>query len=214
MSNLIDVRDYMFADQAWAASNHLYDPVLKLPIYNYPNLQSKKLWQIKSDNGYPWDGNSWDNNYIYQLLTEGPNGWADVNSYKSFVTPLKWCPLFINPGDSVEILTTDSSYKTFPGGVITPSLGGPIIISAELVKGIDFGGSLEIQDALVQRYKWGNNYLSMEVNCYVQGYGLVRWQLYNRDVNGLYTNLIKTVNYNTFMDGGVPALQLPVGVTP
>ena len=77
---------------------------------------------------------------------------------------------------------------------------------------IDFGGTLGVQSAIVQTYKWNPGYTVMEVNYYVQGYGLVQWESWALS-GGVYTRQ-QVSAFNTQLAGGLPALDFPCSPVP
>jgi hypothetical protein len=212
---VIDILGYMLPDQAWALENHLQTSGANpLPLYTI--LSGKMIWDMKGAGGSPWDGNSFDEQYVYQSITE--NVWTNPSSFKMFTSKswpsgnggIVWAPRYFTPGTlNPPIVTADSTYRTYSacGTFTTSNLGGPVSVQVEGPYEIDFGESLGTQSALVQKYFWGS---TMEVNCYVQGFGHVQWQSYSL-VEGVYA-LQQTSAFNTEVAGGVPVLNFPCGV--
>lgn len=69
------------------------------------NQQENKVYYVKNPQGYPWDINLYDGNYIYQWITE--NVWGDPYTYKKFNNgsgsstadySFRWAPRCGTPG--------------------------------------------------------------------------------------------------------------------
>ena len=67
--------------------------------------QENKVYYVKNPQGYPWDINLYDSNYIYQWITE--NVWGDPYTYKKFNNgsgsstadySFRWAPRCGTPG--------------------------------------------------------------------------------------------------------------------
>lgn len=211
---MTDVLEYMIPSPAWALENHLAVAKGGQPVYGA--LVGRMLWYMKSASGFPWDGNTFDENYVYQSITE--NGWTSPNQFKMFASKswpganggIAWAPRFFTEATwNAPLITADSTYRTYSdcGKFTTANLGGPIAtqLSGPVYK--DFGGDLGEQDAIIVTYLWGT---SMEVNYYVKDYGWVQWELWSL-VNGAYVQ--KQVSaFNTFAKGGSPTLNFPCPV--
>jgi hypothetical protein len=214
---MIDILDYMLPDEAWALENHLAVAGGGQPLYTA--VVGKMIWEMKGSAGFPWDGNLFDENYVYQSITE--QSWTSPTTFKMFASGswkganggIVWAPRYFNPGTiTPPAVTPDSTYRIYTAcGVFTSAnLGGPIETHIEGPYEINFGGSLGLQTALVQTYKWGANFANLEVNYYVPGFGHVQWESWTL-VNGLYVQ--KQVSaFNTKLAGGTPALSFPCGV--
>jgi hypothetical protein len=218
---MIDILGYMLPDQAWALENHLETSgAAPLPLYTI--VSGKMLWDLKGAGGFPWDGNSFDEQYIYQSITE--NIWTNASSFKMFASKtwpnanggVVWAPRYFTPGASnPPIVTADSTYRTYSacGAFTTSTLGGPVATQIEGPYDIDFGGTIGTQSAIVQKYFWGwgvSGYANMEVNYFVIGLGHVQWELHTL-VKGVYI-LQQISAFNSAVEGGVPALMFPCGV--
>jgi hypothetical protein len=212
---MTDILSYMLPDEAWALENHLETSgAAPLPLYTV--VSGKMLWDIKGAGGFPWDGNSFDEQYVYQSITE--NVWTNASSFKMFASKtwpngnggIVWAPRYFTPGDlNSPIVTADCTYRTYSacGTFATSNLGGAVSTQIEGPYNIDFGESLGTQSALVQKYFWGSN---LEVNYYVIGFGHVQWQLYTL-TGGVYI-LQQTSAFNLEVAGGTPPLVFPCGV--
>ena len=52
---------------------------------NYTQVEKGRFYYTKSAQGYPWDVNLYDDNYIYLWATE--LDWGNPSSYKAFYSP-------------------------------------------------------------------------------------------------------------------------------
>ena len=216
---MIDVLEYILPDAARATESHLAIAGGGQPLFVWQDMPNKRIWEIKGSAGFPWDSFSYDEQLVYQSITE--QNWTSPTTFKMFASKswpkgnggIVWCPRYFTPGTpNMAIITADSTYRIYPscGVFTTATLGGPIATHIEGPYQIDFGGSLGLQSALVQTYYWGPELSNIEVNYYVQGFGHVQWELWNL-VNGLFVQ--KQVSaFNTQVDGGTPALNFPCGV--
>lgn len=211
---MIDALTYLVRDPVAGLAGHLTAPAAKLPIY--PCLLGSALWDIKGDKGWPWDSFPFDQQYVYNSVTE--NGWASASAFKVWASKswpgagggIVWMPRFISPGTwNAPVVTADTTYRTYSdcAHFAAATLGGPVETQVHGPFPVFFGGTLGAQNALVQTYKWGPSYVNMEVNYYVAGYGRVQWELW-RLVNGLYV-MQQRVAYNTLAPGAAPALAFP-----
>lgn len=212
MTDMVDVMLYVMPSQAFLERWHL--AAKEHPIFQL--WQPGELWHIKGKPGYPWDGNVYDDNYIYQVYTEGPDGWTDPSSYKRFVSKswpngqggICWCPRYIkNIRESphpVFLLTPDSTYETWKNnqlvntqqlGLVQCQISGPYNLEC---------GQLGVQECLVQTYQWDPNFLHMEVNWYALGLGWVKWQLWK--IEGGHYVLVQETNFFQLEEGGTPPL--------
>jgi hypothetical protein len=215
-----DILTYMTPNPTWSKSNHLGIPGGQ-PTYT--EVSGNMIWDMKGPSGYPWDGNSYDDNYIYQSITE--NVWTSPTTFKMFASKtwpngnggIVWAPRYFTPGGfNPPIVTADSSYRVYSScsAYVTQALGGPVETQVQGPYMIDFGGSIGSQLAIVQTYKWGWSesvgYQNQEVNYYVQCWGHVQWELWTLS-GGLYT-IKQTSAFNTQFAGGSPAVNFPCGV--
>lgn len=195
-----DVLDY-FPPASFTSEYHLgSDAAATNPTYYYLDTQRMYQYLIKGKNGFPADINVVGEDYIYQLVTEGPNGWSDPTSYKQFASKtfpngkggIPWLPRYITEGaEPITIVCADSTYQTYGGGKVanTQTLGGPVSITVYGPIIHDFGGDLGQQLALVQDYFWGGSAgnANRERNYYIKGLGHALWSLSTLQ-NGLYVN--------------------------
>jgi hypothetical protein len=212
-----DILEYMLPDPAWAEENHLaVAGAGGQPTYGWLDAPNKRIWEMKGSGGFPWDGNSFDESYVYQSITE--QVWATPTTFKMFASKtwsaanggIAWAPRYIQEGaPNPPIVTADSTYRIYTacGAFTAQTLGGPCETHIEGPYLIDFGGTLGEQSAIVQTYKWGPGYSTMEVNFYVKSFGHVEWQSWSL-VNGVYV-LKQTSLFNTLVSGGLPTLNFP-----
>jgi hypothetical protein len=219
-SPVIDVLDYMLATLTFSTRQHLIgtDPG-SVPSYSlWLPGEPAKIILIKGSSGFPADINYYDDQFIYQLTTEGPSGWSDPSSYKKFISKswpnahggIAWSPRYHVRGQSTPIITYDSSYVTMQGGkqIALQNLGGPVVTSIQGPYSLVVG-SLGLLPVLVQHYMWGARLENLEVNWYALGYGHVRWQSwYMSNPIGLYA-LTADRLCDQITPGGTPALNFP-----
>jgi hypothetical protein len=215
---MIDVLTYMIPDAIFSLENHLESSQPGVnPVYCL--LTPGMFWYIKGAAGWPWDGNRYDDQYVYQNVTEAD--WTDPHNFKAFQSKswphahggIVWSPRYIaDVGEmpSLPIVTGDSSYAVYSNCTAGPTqdLGGPVSTQIEgPFKSVLFGGDLGKLDVLVQSYYWGQ---TLEVNWYARGYGLVEWQSWVQ-TGGLYVKQ-QTAQFNLIKPGGTPALVFPCSI--
>ncbi|MGA7567866.1 MAG: hypothetical protein WBW53_17565 [Terriglobales bacterium] len=87
-----DILSVMMMDPGLATSYHMEGITNGLPssyVYTLWDRSQTKVTYVKNPQGYPWDINLYDSNYIYQWVTEldswqGVNHWNDPTSCKKF----------------------------------------------------------------------------------------------------------------------------------
>ena len=62
--------------------------------YNVVLPNAGTFYWVKSSNGYPWDVDTFDSQYIYQSITE--QDWSNPSTYKIFQVALPWMPRCID----------------------------------------------------------------------------------------------------------------------
>jgi hypothetical protein len=212
---MIDLLSYMLPDQVWALSKHLAvngggQPILTIVIGN-------QIWYMKGQSGSPWDMFTFDQNYVYQSITE--NVWTDPHTFKMFASKswpganggVAWCPRFL-PNDPVPLMTADSTYRVYTAcnQFTTATLGGPIMTRAWF-DDFDAGGSLgQLFHCLIVDYHWNPGLTVMERNIYSQGKGLVSWATYNL-IGGVYVQQKESL-FDMELAGGSPPVNFPCGV--
>jgi hypothetical protein len=164
---------------------------------------------VKNLQGWPWDLKLYDKEYVYDWITEGPNGWSPdpivgPRSFKKFIQNhynihgvlVDGLPIFPRYVDSVEnfhvtdIPSNLTTYATFenckqqgtsvPLGAVTHRLTGPFQIN--------HGGDVATQPTLIHQYYWSNNGVpTLEENYYALSFGWVSWKLQQQNLTtGLY----------------------------
>lgn len=188
-------------DQTGAFAN---DTVSQLDTID-PVTGLGRTWDIKShQNGFPWDINLYDDNYIYFSVTE--NVWTDPHTCKRFESPtygllgLRY-PRFWAPGS--DSLGLDSSYKIYTScsastqhslNQVKFSLSGPLVMS--------MGGNLPPNlTTLIIGYFWNGSgnplvYGVREQFYLQQPYGRVKWDTSNWDSTTKTYVVQKSVTFN------------------
>jgi hypothetical protein len=210
----IDVLDF-FLPEPWLSKDY------HLAAREHPKFtleQDGWIWYMKGQKGFPWDGDSFDGEMIFQVFTEGEKGWEDPSSYKQFTSSswsngrggIAWAPRHIDTDLPVQpfLVTQDSSYATFLNGQQTnvQDLGGPTVVQVS-VPFLEIVGDLGPQLCIRQTYQWGRDLSSMEVNTYARTFGWVKWQLYETQ-GGRYVLRQETL-FDKLSPGGTPALNFP-----
>jgi hypothetical protein len=180
--------------------------------YNVVFPVSGTFYWVKSANGYPWDVDTFDSNYIYQSITE--QDWNDPSTYKIFQSPLPWMPRCIDkpvvPGKIAsvtvdasktwfDIHTSCSSFSTHSLGYVVNEIWGPYNESI---------GERVVAPTLTLSYRYSCD--SSYDSCHYketfemqQTNGMVRWTYYELQ-NGEYVQLNQTTH----------ALAAPGTITP
>lgn len=149
-----------------------------------------KFYWVKGDQGFPWDVDKFDNQFIYQLITE--QFWGDDTTYKIFEKPLKWMPRCIDapvsPNGkiaSIQVPASDtnfdihSSCKSFVTrnlGYVVNEIWGPFYWT--------IGGNLPPNtQTLLLSYRYNcdsqySNCTDKETFAMQHGPGLVQWTHY------------------------------------
>ncbi len=209
-----DILDFMLPGQVWQMANHLAVAGGGQPVFTV--VLGNQIWQMKSTKGYPWDMHTFDDNYVYQSITEV--NWDDPKTFKIFASKswpganggIVWGKRDMSPN---PVVTGDSSYRLYSDCThfTTQNLGGPILLYWDTDPKIrDFGGALGKQLSISQHYIWGLNYANMEINYYALYYGLAQWELWVLSA-GVYVQ--KQVSaFNTFVKGPCPQPVFPCGV--
>jgi len=178
-----DMLDWMTMDSNLRGSNHLTGTANPM----YSTVDSDKFYWTKGGNGYPWDIQLYDNNYIYLWITE--LDWNNPHSYKKFtnnynmpLTPR--CAKGGSPGSTITVdntsyeeYTSCSHYSTKHLKYAVNQVWGPYNYS--------FGGSLpDNMPTLVVSYRYNcdsgyNNCGDKEDYYLSKKYGLVQWVHYS-----------------------------------
>ena len=236
----IDVLNYLcMADKAVALPfNREQNNVGAWDVVNIaPDPNGYGHWdRIKSPTGYPWDRKMFDENWVYDWITEfsGPGAPApDPHTYKKFVMNhstdgkhfvdgLKMFPRYIDsavnnipPTFTPKAQTTYRVYSNCKWDGVTHDLGD-VMQTLEGPFMIDHGGTIGVQLTLIHKYFYnGTNgvYKTVEENLYALNYGWLRWSCQQLSANGCYEicnpqsgNL--TV-HNNVVAGAPPKLNFP-----
>lgn len=211
-----DMLAWMTMDPSLAASHHLSGNAN--PIYT--TVQSDRFFWTKTGQGFPWDIQLYDNNYIYLWVTE--LNWQNPNTFKVFHDPklgdynLPLVPRFAQagfPGSKITIPPSNTTYETHSdcttftsqklGGVVN-TVWGPY----QETLGGDLPANLE---TLVISYQYSCN--SQLQSCknkeefhIAKPYGLVKWQHQALQADGNYAppdnvtvlNMVKTGQVQPF----------------
>jgi len=199
-SGTYDMLDWMTMDSDLRSTYHLEGT--SNPIYTV--MESGKFYWVKGANGYPWDIQLYDSNYIYLWITE--LSYSVPQSYKKFTnnTNLPLVPRCATAGTTVAgstIKASNTNYDMHTNCSNTCSVTLGLQTSINQVWGpyyYSFGGSLPSNlKTLVIRYQYNcnssfTNCLDREEYYVTQRYGLVQWIHYAL-ANGTYVQLQKTV---------------------
>jgi hypothetical protein len=206
---LTDILEYMVPPIDWSLENHLHDPNTN---DSYAVLTPSGVWLPKNLALTGFDYNTFDENFVYQKLTE--LDWTAKN-FKSFMGKgIPWCPRYFTEGQfNPPIVIADTSYRTVMN--CAPDTKNP---PANVGKGqtqlsgpystIDFGGDLGVQNCMIVTWQWDDGAV-METFYYAgpRTFGGVMWTTSNL-VNGVYV-IQKTSLFNQIVKGGFGALNFP-----
>lgn len=165
---------------------------------------------VKSASGFPWDIDPYDDNFIYQWITEV--SWTDPTQYKAFATSttMPWMPRCIDipaaPGKIASITVPNPAYNIYGKGCVQQStqyLGNTI---NEIWGPYDsVVGQFPVSGPYLElsyRYSCDQNYDNCkfkEAFDYQQDFGLGRWTYYvydsstgkyNQSSQSLFNNLV------------------------
>ena len=191
-----DMLDWMTLDSNLRASYHMTGSANPL----YTQIQPGKFSWVKGGNGYPWDIQLYDNQYIYQWITE--YSWNSPTTYKKFTnnTNMPFAPRCAKggfpgstikvPNTSYDIHTSCQSYTTHTLKMGINQLWGPYKISL----GGNLPGNLP---TLILSYRYNcdvsyGNCGDKEEFYFAQRYGLVQWVHYAL-ISGKYQQQQKSV---------------------
>lgn len=216
---MIDVLDYMKPSINWMANYRLVDSTGKLNLSVV--TKTNQIWYLKGTGGFPWDMNTYDDDYVYQSLTDSPSSWTSPVFFQMFASPsnpnanggIIWSPRLIQENlANPPVDTLDSTFRIYSAQnkYVTQNLGGPVRtqISGPTIQNL--GGDLGYQDTLILSYLWGSGFANQEVNTYVRNIGWVQWQK-NILVNNIYQAQQKVI-YNKVINSKGPQVNFPSGV--
>ena len=202
---MIDALDYFAPKWSFAQENHLVSP--NNPLYGI--LEPGKIWYPKSvgPNRMPADLDTYDENFIYQKLTE--NSWTNPVSFKAFVSSnwlgggIPFCPRYliddtprlygpwVTPDSSFRLYTSCTTFTESNLGTVQTQAFGPILIN--------LGSQLGILGCIIVQYQWSNG-TTLETFMFAEGYGWVGWTTANL-LNSVYVTQ-QTSLFNTIAAGG------------
>ena len=203
-------------DPSLSASHHMSGTANPL----YTSMQASRFYWTKTGQGFPWDVQLYDNNYIYLWVTE--LNWANYRTYKVFHSPnpqlgdynMPLVPRTITtaanaaPGKLASIKVQDSTYEihTDCNTFVTKNLGhvvnevwGPY---TEALGG-DLPNNLQ---TLVISYRYScdstySNCRDKEQFHIAKPYGLVKWQHQSLRKDGTYAPADNVTYFNRVMPG-------------
>jgi hypothetical protein len=205
----------MLPDQVWALEHYLAIANGGQPNIISADAPNSRWFEMKSIKGFPVDMNSWDEWGIYQNANS--NDWSIASNYSAFVKPIIWLPRYWTPGTAPSPVQSPSAYTIYKlcGATTTQPLGAvngvpcPVETSFQFVSQYPFGGDLGTQDCLVQFYKWGPGFSTMEINHYVAGRGRVRWESQTLTFGQYGSTNISL--FNTIVNARPPNVLFPCG---
>jgi hypothetical protein len=191
-----DMLAWMTMDPTLAASHHMSGTAN--PVYT--DVASDRFFWTKTSQGYPWDIQLFDNNYIYLWVTE--LNWQNPSTYKVFHDPvlgdynLPLVPRFAKggfPGSRVTVAASSSTYETHSdcNTFITQKLGG-VVNTVWGPYSETLGGDLpDNLQTLVISYQYScdsslQNCKNKEEFHVAKPYGLVKWQHQTLQADGTY----------------------------
>lgn len=171
---------------------------------------------------------------LYDRVTDFPGHWSDPAAFRLYSNPnpgslqlgIKLAPRHYDPS-SGRIAVAD--YTTSPITTQSYAAGAPISTATshahvyfELRPGINFGGTLGVQDPLVSLYyyNWSTALAkklakpqTLEEFFWVKGSSWAQWLISDLQLDGTYAIVpAKSVTYNTYIPDtqALPVLQYPV----
>lgn len=208
---MYDMLAWMTMDPALAVDNHLSGTAN--PIYT--SMATDRFFWTKTGNGYPWDIQLFDDNYIYLWVTE--LDWSNPRSFKMFNSPTlgyyneplapRYSPAGY-PGSSIKITDTTYEIHTDCDTFTTHHLGyginevwGPYTESL----GGDLPDNLTTM-VISYRYTCNPNYDhcgSKEAYHFAQPYGLVEWEHFPLQADDTYGKPDNVTIFNKLVPGQV-----------
>lgn len=175
------------------------------PIYTV--VQSNRYFWVKNPQGYPWDINLFDDQYIYMWITE--LNWTSPRDYKK--TAKNWTIPFMKRyahiGDIVK--ATDTTIDVVQNCQVTSSLNlGAVQCELHGPFQENLGGPLGMQSTIQIYYRWNGDgkgvFGKLEKYSLAKGYGLVRWMTQNwNPAVGAYDPPSNVSTFNTPVVGTV-----------
>ncbi len=214
-STQYDMLSWFVMGSSWSTQYHLTGNAN--PLYTY---RGNTFYWVKGISGYPWDVNSYDNNYVYQWATEYT--WNDPTSYKAFNNAIPWSPRCVSMpaagvyGSKLATITLASTAFTIYGSQCAPSSTHNLGYVVNEIWGptpLSLGGSLQsnaLTLTLSYRYSCDSSYDECqykETFDFQRPFGLVRWTYYALQ-NGQYVQQSQSV-FNHLASGGAPTPNHP-----
>lgn len=205
MAREYDMLDWMIFHSDELGSFHLeapdhpsYSVILEsgAPSLRHPN----RLCFIKSSKGFPYDIRVYDDEFIYDWITE--LSWTDYKQYKRFLQPVPIAKRMMSVGDILPTIKNFTYYEIHDNiknaisnlGDIKYELEGPLTIS--------LGGDLPTGQALRLNFFWG---ITVERYWFQWPYGLVQWS--TGPAASLTPTKVSTLN--KIVAGLAPVMMLP-----
>lgn len=170
--------------------------------WNVVEADTGTFYWVKGSAGYPWDKDTFDDNYIYQVVTELT--WNDPKTYKIFEQPMPWMPRCITmpatpDGKLATITLQNVKYDTHTSctaftvqslGNVVNEIWGP---SLRTIGTNPPAATL----TLSYRYVCDQNFANCqfkETFDMQKGNGLVQWTYYKLGTNGQYAEVQSTTH--------------------
>ena len=183
-------------------------------------LRPGKMYFTKNKRGWPLDEKLYDENFIYDYITEnGKDGWFDPSDVKQFIIPVKLAPRCIPVGSpGQKVASVGNSQTPFVSkmscNIVQRTQLGHVLGEVWNVGQHDFG-LLDLQgqpigpiDTRVLTYNWScdSNYQNCKVReelWLARGYGWVEWKNYVLQ-NGQYVLMQDTIGTHAAQGAPVP----------
>lgn len=183
-------------------------------------IRPGKMYFTKNKRGWPLDEKLYDENYVYDYITEnGTDGWFDPSDVKEFVTPVKLAPRCVPvgaPGQKVAAVTNTQTQfvSKMSCAVVSRSQLGTVV-GEVWNQGLHDFGLLDVHgqpigpvDTRVLTYRWScdSNFSNCKVReelWLARGYGWVEWKNYVLQ-NGIYVLHQDTIGTHAATGAPVP----------
>jgi len=212
-----DMLNWFTMDTKLRATQHLegnINPMYTL-VWSPDASGLGKIFWVKSAKGYPWDVHLYDEDFIYDWLTE--SSWSDPQTYKRFVNnrTLPLSPRCVQPGDGINpnatIMVANTVYEahTSCSQYVYKNLKKSIN-QVFGPKPMSFGGELpDNLPTMIATYQYNcdatyRNCGDKEEYYLVKPYGLVEWRHYV--LQGSEYRIDNTTTFNRMADGQTKAV--------
>lgn len=192
-----------FRNPNWRTSHlegdgHNYLTNTTTKVIQYCHDTGKNLVFMKTANGWPWDVKSYDNQFIYDWITEA--NWSSASDYKINTPPVAMIPRYWDGNNAWHLqhgscpLDFVTNCKVSGHGANTTgfSLTGPFTYS--------FGGNVGSLSTIRINYQWSP--VDKEELFLTTQHGWVLWQYYKL-INGAWA-IQQHSNHNWVVAGVVP----------